>query len=655
MRAFETDSYSLGKLNWEQGSIDAATGSFSGNSYRIRAKITAQNITKISVTSGAFFTIFAFSGNTYIGEWSGNGFQKTAIRITDDFDATVLAEYEYTYWIMLGYIASATIAPSDGTLLQIYCGKLTVLDDIISYSLLDTDSEEWTQGGYNVETGADLQASYRIKRRLKKEVVSISAADNCFFSIFAYNGDTFVGVWNGSTFEKAACRLKGKYYLPKLHNYNYELRVMCGFDDNSSMTPEDGASEIAIAVDNVGTIRSNLFPQEQTPWWQRSINISTGEQSPSSFRLIARLNRASTVVKVPDNMFFTVFAYSGDTYIGVWNKTTFEKTACRLKGTQDITGLRKFSYAYWIMLGYDNNADTSISDGDKVSIKIDWIKTQSESNKFTFSASPNIIYQCRNVDDARIPPESKWSVKAAAENQYDRVRCTVRVTTGGEYFLCHNPTINEYVLNLDGSALEEEVSAEERTLAELNAYDWGLKYGEEYAGATVPLLEEFLKYASIFNLGVTWHAGSASAQTNSAIDEQLTLIDKYGLTDNLIVVSSGQNLSALQRFVAHNPRISCYVGGLPEYFEDQTILATINSLQTSYNKIYVQLFPWGTAPTDAFIALAKTKNWLLYDSITMNENQLCNEDMFAKGYSLREVNNVYMVKDTVRRWANTLF
>lgn len=269
-------------------------------------------------------------------------------------------------------------------------------------------------------------------------------------------------------------------------------------------------------------------------------------------------------------------------------------------------------------------------------------------------AVPNIIFQCRNVDDTRIPPESIWAVKAAANNQYDRVRFTVRKTLDGYYFNCHNDTINAYVRNMDGTELSSTVYANGRTLAELNAYDWGIKYGSQYAGARVPLLEDTLKYAAIFNLGVTWHAASTDVETDASIGEQLAMLDKYGLTDNLLVITSANNnIAVMRKFVEHNPRVSCSCSANDDWYTAANI-AALKSLQTPYNKIYVQDMPWGTETSDEFLEMAKTNNFCLLSSNAMDKASLLNVEKFAHGYTLIEANNVYMIKDTLASWANSL-
>lgn len=271
--------------------------------------------------------------------------------------------------------------------------------------------------------------------------------------------------------------------------------------------------------------------------------------------------------------------------------------------------------------------------------------------------SPNIIYQCRNVDDTAYPLYSKWYIQASAKNQYDRVRFNVWKTTDGHYFLCHGATINNEARNMDGTVISTSIPTEGRTLAELNSYDWGIQYGEQYAGSQVPLLEDALFYSALYNMGVTIEFSQSQQTWNwSDTDTQnvIDMCDKYGITDNLIVIdASGSNLEFLRKFVNHDERTSVYVGGAESLFT-ANMIENINSLKTEHNKIYVQLLPWGTAPTNTFIKLAKANGWILYDSITMSKSDLLNADTFSKGYGLIEVNNVYMVKNTVRNWADML-
>lgn len=278
-----------------------------------------------------------------------------------------------------------------------------------------------------------------------------------------------------------------------------------------------------------------------------------------------------------------------------------------------------------------------------------------EIDAHSYGLSPNIIYQCRNVDETVYPPYSKWYIKAAAQNQFDRVRFNVWKTVDGYYFLCHNTTINAEARNMDGSNINDPVSTEGRTLAELNSYDWGIKYGSQYAGARVPMLEDALLFSAMYNLGVSieFSQSQASEWTDTDTQNVIRMCDKYGITDNLIVIdANGMNINFLKKFVDHNPRTSVYIGG-EESDYTPTMIDRINSLKTEYNKVYAQLYPWGTFPTDSFITLAKENNWILYNSITMSKADFLKTRLFGYGYGLIETNNVYMVKNTLRDWLNS--
>lgn len=253
-----------------------------------------------------------------------------------------------------------------------------------------------------------------------------------------------------------------------------------------------------------------------------------------------------------------------------------------------------------------------------------------------------------------MPPESKWYAKEAANNQYDRIRGTVRVSTDGVLFCCHDDYINSYVRNPDGTELTEQIRANDCSIAQLDSYDWGIKYGEYYAGHKTPRLEELMKYCGMYGLHFTYHSGSWLANSEPYINTVMELADKYGLTDNMIVLGSGgQDFSMYEKFKAHNKSISYYVGG-EESWWTESVVERVNSLKTGYNKIYVQLYPFGTDASDNFIKLAKDNDWQLYNATRLSKDALLQPSTFEHGYTLIECRDVPVVKDTVADYVNSL-
>ena len=271
-------------------------------------------------------------------------------------------------------------------------------------------------------------------------------------------------------------------------------------------------------------------------------------------------------------------------------------------------------------------------------------------NISNFSAVPNVVYQCRNVNDAVYPPYTKYYIQASAANEYDRVRFNVRKSTDGVFFLCHDTTINSEARNPDGSEITTSITASSLSISGLNAYDWGIKYGEKYAGLGVPLLSDALFYSSMFNLGVTLEISYIPSTEDVA--SICAMCAKYGLLDKLIIIDiTYTDFATLKKFTSYNPRISVFVGAEESWWTAEHI-AQVKELQTEFNSVYIQLHPWGTWSTENIINIAGANNFKLYNSIIMDEWDFKQNKTFTGGYNLLECNNIPMIKQFARDWAN---
>jgi len=267
------------------------------------------------------------------------------------------------------------------------------------------------------------------------------------------------------------------------------------------------------------------------------------------------------------------------------------------------------------------------------------------------SLCPNIIWQSRNVTDNICPPFSKDYVKLSVENEFDRIIVYVRKTTDGYYVSIHDDTINTEARNLDGTQISETISSNNQTLATLNSYDWGIKYGSKFAGMGVPMVEDVMKWASQYNIACSVHFSYGFTEQDAENIFQMAC--KYGLVDNMIVLpSNGMDFTRLGYFKNLNENISYYVGCT--YEDLQANINSIKGLLTGKNDVYVQPYPWGTVVDNNFRILAKLNNLKLYNSTVMNENDLFNVVGFDKGYSIIETANVTKIKSTVRNFINSI-
>lgn len=282
-----------------------------------------------------------------------------------------------------------------------------------------------------------------------------------------------------------------------------------------------------------------------------------------------------------------------------------------------------------------------------ISPKVDETELAKYNELFVPPALPNIMWVCR---DSRVrndvPPNSPQAIKLTAYNQYDRVRFSVTKTVDGEYVAVHDVTINGLAVNPDGTPISGTINTADCTLAQLNAYDWGLKFGAQYAGMTVPMLNDCLKIASIYGLRVAldikWTVD------DNDIDALTAMLAKYGQTDAIFFAVNPTNAA---KFKAKNKRFSYLYAGT--YEQMQTQVNNLLALLTGYNKVYLAVRPLGTAPTTNIINFACVNNFDIMYSPIEGMSELITLG-FDKGITLMECHYIENIKKTVMNYADSL-
>lgn len=298
----------------------------------------------------------------------------------------------------------------------------------------------------------------------------------------------------------------------------------------------------------------------------------------------------------------------------------------------------------------DQNSSTFVDESTFWSI----FSLEVADNK-SYSLSPNVTLECRNVDSNRYPPYTKFYIQAAVHNQYDRVRVNVRVTTDGYYVLIHDDTINTEARNTDGTTISTTINSSGQTLSTLNSYDWGIKYGSKYAGLGVPMLEDAMKYCAQYNIGLTIETSDVYGNTAHTTEEYIsgiqTMLNKYGLAKNTIIITAnGYNWQQMLYWKSLNPDISYIIFG--SISDLVTWKTNIDSVKTNKNTIYLMPSPWGTLPNDTLRAFCSQNGYELYSSVAMTKNDLYNVVGFDTGNTLMDINNVYMIKNNIIRYAD---
>lgn len=102
----------------------------------------------------------------------------------------------------------------------------------------------WAIGTINVSTGNNSNAStnrLRIRFPIGKGIKSISVASGYRYQLLAWNGSTYVGVWNGTAFAKATSWKTAGIDLTALPDYDYKI-ILAREVDSTEMAISESAN-----------------------------------------------------------------------------------------------------------------------------------------------------------------------------------------------------------------------------------------------------------------------------------------------------------------------------------------------------------------------------------------------------------------------------
>ena len=134
------------------------------------------------------------------------------------------------------------------------------------------------------------------------------------------------------------------------------------------------------------------------------------------------------------------------------------------------------------------------------------------------------------------PEQSIPSYIEAYKNGCRLMLCDVRVTSDNYLVCLHDDTINREARNSDGTVIANDVYINQITLAQAETYDFGIKYGSQYAGLKILTVEDFLILCKKLNVIPIFETKIGLSQTNC--NDLIQMIKKYGFSDNFIFAES---------------------------------------------------------------------------------------------------------------------
>lgn len=137
------------------------------------------------------------------------------------------------------------------------------------------------------------------------------------------------------------------------------------------------------------------------------------------------------------------------------------------------------------------------------------------------------------------------SFKLAKKNGFYYVETDIKKTSDGVFVLCHDNDINTVARNPDGTQIAETMVIAEHTFDELYEYDFGIKYGNQYAGIHMAKLEDLLILCKKHNMHPYLEIKIDSR--NGVAKEIVDLIKKVGMQNDVTFIST--NIVMLAEFV----------------------------------------------------------------------------------------------------------
>ena len=101
-----------------------------------------------------------------------------------------------------------------------------------------------------------------------------------------------------------------------------------------------------------------------------------------------------------------------------------------------------------------------------------------------------------------VPLNSLYAYQKAFAYGLAIVECDVQVTSDSIPVNTHDQTINKYARNPDGTTISSDIYVYNHTYQELNQYEYGIQYGQQFAGLKLLKIDDLLQYCRMYGLSL---------------------------------------------------------------------------------------------------------------------------------------------------------
>ena len=349
------------------------------------------------------------------------------------------------------------------------------------------------------------------------------------------------------------CPTNAKYLLVTYKNNTGVAFVAKVFEVNTSAKTYIDNNDTSIKND-ISLFEDQNYCSEYG-WRNATISSSDGSESAArNDRICSDFLSNVSSFKVKNNYFGLISYYKKDkTWISV---TSFTKNF-------SVTQASFPANTYYIRVAMNNGTNSiNVSEGVNCDIRfssqgIQRLKNQIDSTEKTaeslvdkskvelakktihFMSREGIFYKPGTLNN--LPYDCLVGIQNAYNLGYDSIRVDVRWTSDNVPVLQHDATINAVAKNSDGTAISGDVTIADHTLAELNAYDFGIRYGSEYAGMDITELDDALELCKKLGLECSLEIKPETITTEQ-FNAMIAAIVKSSMASNVFIRSHTHDL-----------------------------------------------------------------------------------------------------------------
>lgn len=152
------------------------------------------------------------------------------------------------------------------------------------------------------------------------------------------------------------------------------------------------------------------------------------------------------------------------------------------------------------------------------------------------------------------PESTRIAYTGAYENGYRAYEADLRFTRDGIPVINHDPNINHYARNNDGSRLATNVDIRQHTLSQLNQYDFGLHKGEAFRGTKILTYEQLISDFASKPDNRIMQIELKELNSDREKEQLYNIAQRYGVANKIQWISF--NWDNLQYFVNRDPNAS---------------------------------------------------------------------------------------------------